>query len=128
MLIGGNLTLLFSAAASGRLVVPDGSVLAIEDVDESSYRVDRMLTALYDGGVFDRVSAVLVGEFTGCGPGKYRVPVEDVLYERLTRLGLPVLSGLAFGHGRWNEPLPFGLPAEVDGFTGQLGIGDDVSP
>src|SRR5580658_8417164 len=45
-LVGGNLTLLFSMAASGRLVLPAGAVLALEDVTERPYRVDRMLTAL----------------------------------------------------------------------------------
>jgi muramoyltetrapeptide carboxypeptidase len=127
VLFGGNLTLLFSAAASGRLHVPDGAVLALEDVTESSYRIDRMLTALRDAGVFDGVSAVLLGEFSDCLPGKHGVPVDQVLFERLSELRIPVLSGLAFGHGRWNEPLPFGLPAAVDAHAGVLSVGD-LSP
>src|SRR5690606_11921187 len=45
---GGNLTILFSEAASGRLKVPPGCCLLLEDVSETSYRVDRMLTALID--------------------------------------------------------------------------------
>jgi len=49
-LAGGNLTLLATAAVAGRLALPDGAVLALEDVTEASYRVDRMLSALLAGG------------------------------------------------------------------------------
>jgi muramoyltetrapeptide carboxypeptidase len=49
-LFGGNLTVLHTCAAAGRLRVPDGSVLVIEDVTESSYRLDRMLTTLAAAG------------------------------------------------------------------------------
>src|SRR5690606_13643480 len=53
-LFGGNLTLLFTLAASRRLQVPEGCLLVLEDVSELSYRVDRMLTALLAGGYLAR--------------------------------------------------------------------------
>ena len=49
-LVGGNLALLEAMAAAGRLQVPEGAVLFLEDVDERPYRVDRMLTSLPSGG------------------------------------------------------------------------------
>lgn len=121
-LAGGNLSLLFACQAAGRLRLPAGAVLAIEDVSEAAYRVDRMLSALLVGGVFDRVSAVLVGDFSECGPSR-GVSVEAVLRERLGTLRVPVLAGLPFGHHRFNEPLVFGLPATVDGDRGELVLG-----
>jgi muramoyltetrapeptide carboxypeptidase len=121
-LYGGNLSLLFACQAAGRLRLPEGAVLAIEDVSEAAYRVDRMLSALLAGGVFDRVSAVLVGDFTDCGPSR-GVSIESVLKERLGRLRVPVLAGLPFGHGDHNEPLIFGLPASVDADRGELTLG-----
>ncbi|MET0793976.1 MAG: LD-carboxypeptidase, partial [Polyangiaceae bacterium] len=42
-LAGGNLSLLFTCQATGRLKLPPGAILLIEDVTEASYRVDRML-------------------------------------------------------------------------------------
>jgi muramoyltetrapeptide carboxypeptidase len=113
-LFGGNLTVLFTCAASGRLRVPDGAVLVLEDVTESAYRLDRMLTALISAGSFDRVAAVVVGELTDCPTGPHGVPPLAVLRERLARLGVPVLAGLACGHGRRNLPIPLGLPAGVE--------------
>jgi muramoyltetrapeptide carboxypeptidase len=113
-LIGGNLTMLFAAQAAGRLRLPQGAILAIEDVTEAPYRVDRMLTALIVAGVFEPLSAVVVGDFTDCPAGRHGVAVEAVLAERLGTLGLPVLLGMPFGHGRPNVPLPLGLEAELD--------------
>ncbi|HTJ82602.1 MAG TPA: LD-carboxypeptidase, partial [Polyangiaceae bacterium] len=107
-LFGGNLTLLHACAAAGRLFVPEGAVVFLEDVTERPYRIDRMLTTLLVGGHFERASAVVLGEFTDCPPGPDRVRVEDVLRERLALLGIPVVSGLPCGHGRVNEPLVLG--------------------
>jgi muramoyltetrapeptide carboxypeptidase len=122
LLAGGNLTLLATCAMAGRLALPHGCVLAIEDVSEAPYRIDRMLSALLAGGSLDRVSAVVVGDFVDCEARRYAVTAEDVLRERLAQLRVPVLAGFRFGHGRWNEPLPFGLPAEVDAQDGTFVI------
>ncbi len=122
-LAGGNLAMLFTCAAAGRLYVPEGAVLAIEDVTESSYRLDRMLTALKVGGAFDCVAAVVVGGLTDCPAGPWRVDARDAVRSCLAELGVPVVAGLPFGHCRWNEPLPFGLSAEVDADAGTLVIG-----
>jgi muramoyltetrapeptide carboxypeptidase len=118
--VGGNLTVLFAAHAAGRLRLPDESVLFLEDVTESSYRIDRILSALITGRVFDRVAAVVLGDFTDCSGGPHRVPVEVVLTERLGVLQVPVLTGLPAGHGRYNAPLPFGMRARVNTRAGTL--------
>ncbi|HYQ17440.1 MAG TPA: LD-carboxypeptidase, partial [Polyangiaceae bacterium] len=78
-LVGGNLTVLFTCAVTGRLRFPDGAILALEDVTESSYRIDRMLSALRLGGHLRSVAGVALGGFTDCPPGPHRVPVEQVL-------------------------------------------------
>jgi len=113
-LFGGNLTVLFTLAAAGRLFVPDGAVLVLEDVTESAYRIDRMLTALLVGGAFDRVAAVVVGDLTDCPEGPHGVPAIDAVRERLGELGVPMLAGLRFGHDRQNVPLVLGSPARVE--------------
>lgn len=127
-LVGGNLTVLFTAHAAGRLRLSDGCVLALEDVTEASYRIDRMLTALLVAGVLDRVSAVVVGDFTDCPTGPHGVPVEAVLRERLGVLRVPILAGLRFGHGAQNVPLHFGLSANVEAGAARLGIGGPPGP
>ena len=123
---GGNLTVLFTCAVTGRLRLPDGAILALEDVTESSYRIDRMLSALRLGGHLRGVAGVALGGFTDCSPGPHRVPVEHVLARELAELDVPVVAGLPFGHDLPNEPLLLGAEAELDADhgllkTGQLG-------
>jgi len=120
-LAGGNLSLLFACQATQRLRLPDGAILAIEDVTESAYRVDRMLSALLASGTLDRISAVVVGDFTDC-PDSHGVSVQSVLEERLAAIDVPVVSGLCFGHGRYNEFVPLGIEAELDADAGRLVI------
>lgn len=114
-LFGGNLTMLHAAAAAGRLAVPAGAVLLLEDVTERPYRVDRVLATLAAGGHLARASAVVLGDFTECSPGPDGVRVEAVLEEHLGALGVPVLRGLPVGHGAVNDPVTLGAPARVEG-------------
>jgi muramoyltetrapeptide carboxypeptidase len=113
-LAGGNLTVLFTCAASGRLCLPEGCILFLEDVDEAPYRIDRMLTALWHSGALDRVAGVLLGSFTQCGPGRHGVTAEEVLRDRTSGLGVPVLAGAPAGHALPNVPLPLGYETTLD--------------
>jgi muramoyltetrapeptide carboxypeptidase len=114
-IVGGNLALLHAMAAAGRLAVPEGAVLALEDVTEAPYRVDRMLTSLRLGGHLARASAVVLGGFDRCTAGPDGRTVDDVLRERTQGLGVPVLAGAPFGHGAANEAFVLGSPVRVEG-------------
>jgi muramoyltetrapeptide carboxypeptidase len=115
-LCGGNLTVLAACAAAGRLLVPDGAVLFIEDVGEQAFRLDRVLTSLIVGGHLARLAAVVVGELCDCRGAN--PSAAEVVAERLVGLGIPVVSGLPVGHGRHNAPLTFGAVAHVEARAG----------
>lgn len=119
-LVGGNLTVLFTCAVTGRLRLPPGAILALEDVTEASYRIDRMLSALRVGGHLQGLAGVALGGFTDCPPGPHGVPVEQVLARELATWGVPVVTGLPFGHDLPNQPLLLGVEAELDAQTGCL--------
>jgi muramoyltetrapeptide carboxypeptidase len=112
-LFGGNLALLHASAAAGRLSVPDGAVVFLEDVTERPYRIDRMLTTLLVGGHFARARAFVLGDFADCAPGPDGTTAAVVLAELLAPLGVPVAAGLPSGHGRRNDPLVLGARARV---------------
>ena len=116
---GGNLALLEACAAAGRLEVPAGAVLFFEDCTERPYRIDRMLTSLAIAGHLARASAIVVGDFTDCPPGKDGVSVDDVLRARLSSLGVPVVCGAPFGHEDRNRPFVIGAEVEVVSGAGQ---------
>jgi muramoyltetrapeptide carboxypeptidase len=117
-LLGGNLEV-FSRLL-GTPYLPDlrGAILFLEEIGERPYRVDRLITHLDLAGVFDAVSAVVVGEFKDCNePQGSRLAspgITEVLEERLGRLPIPVVLGGKFGHGDTNAPLPYGTLAELD--------------
>jgi muramoyltetrapeptide carboxypeptidase len=102
-------------AAAGRLVVPAGCVLVLEDVDERPYRIDRMLTSMRLAGHLTRPAAIVLGSFTGSVAGKDGVTVEQVLAERTRDLGVPVLARAPFGHGGENLAFVLGREAVVRG-------------
>ncbi|WP_437301828.1 S66 peptidase family protein [Sorangium sp. So ce388] len=112
-LFGGNLALLHACAAAGRLRVPEGCVLLLEDVTERPYRIDRMLATLEVGGHLAQAAAVVLGDFDQCDPGPDGVTVGEVLRDRLLPLGVPVVAGLPIGHGLRNEPAILGGRARV---------------
>ena len=114
-LFGGNVALLHALAAAGRLHVPAGAILLLEDIGERPYRLDRMLVALRLGGHFARACAVVLGEFRDCGPGADGVTAAEVLTAETSALGIPVWRDAPFGHGPINRPLPLGLPAHLEG-------------
>ncbi|MFN5979738.1 MAG: LD-carboxypeptidase, partial [Pseudanabaena sp.] len=46
--------------------------------------------------------------------------MEDVWRDRLSDLGIPIVSNLPFGHDGENAPLPVGCFAEIDSDNGTL--------
>jgi len=117
VLAGGNLTLLLCSAASGRLRLPDGCLLFFEEVSEAPYRIDRMLTSLLTSGQLDHVAGFCIGDLSADGSTHATL---EVVRERLSPLGVPILAGLPIGHGKVNRCLPLGVPAQLE--AGELSL------
>ena len=115
---GGNLTVLTSLIGTPYFPQIKGGVLFLEDVGEHPYRVERMLTQLFQAGVLAQQKAVLIGQFTN-----YKlVPAHDKGFKLATvvdglrqQIKAPVLTGLPFGHVATKVLLPVG--AKVDLIT-----------
>lgn len=114
VVVGGNLSLLHAMAAAGRLVVPRGAVVVLEEVNEAPYRVDRMLTSLRLGGHLAHASAIVLGAFTRCATAPDGRRVDEVLAERTIDLGVPVLAGAPIGHEAHNEAFVLGRVARIE--------------
>jgi muramoyltetrapeptide carboxypeptidase len=119
-LLGGNLAVLSALIGTPYAPPLAGCVLFLEDVGERPYRVDRMLTTWAHAGWLAQPSAIVLGRFTEAEPGADGTTVEQVLRERLSGLGIPVLAGLPAGHVDDNLELPLGATAAVDAALGRL--------
>jgi muramoyltetrapeptide carboxypeptidase len=102
----------------------DGVILALEDVTEAPYRIDRALTQWRLMGAFSKVRGIALGRFSRCEPptGISSWTIAEVLRDRLQDLGIPIVSDLPFGHDGVNAALPVGQMAELDGDRGSLEI------
>lgn len=127
-LFGGNISILCAALGTPYYPSIKNAILFFEDVDELPYRFDRMLTQLLNAGQLQRVSGIAIGINKNCKDPKavkakeYRQTLEDVFKERLLPLGIPIVSGLPFGHVAANATLPLGVRATLDANRGDLVI------
>lgn len=121
-LVGGCLSLLAALAGTPWQFDYDGALLFIEEVGEEAYRVDRMLGTLLSSGRLDGLAGIMAGSMTRVTFGGVEDPerVRSLLLERFAPLGVPVATGLPFGHAVPNVPLPVGARASWDGGTRTL--------
>lgn len=117
VLVGGNLSLLASGIGTAEQGSARGGIVLLEDVTESPYRIDRMVTQLLRSGWFDGVRGIVLGSWAACGDP---AEVRELLAERLSPLGVPVLSGFGFGHVAGSPTLPLGVSASLDTELGTL--------
>ncbi|HEX8361738.1 MAG TPA: LD-carboxypeptidase [Longimicrobium sp.] len=121
-LLGGNLSLVAATLGTRYAIRAEGALLFLEEVGESSYRLDRLLTQLRLAGVLEAVAGVVIGAFSEA-PDEDNPAMPspaDVLRDRLGDLGVPVAMGFPFGHVEDNWTLPMGVRARLDADAGTL--------
>ena len=119
-LIGGNLTLL--TALLGTPFAPDfkNAILFLEETGEEPYDIDRMLTQLLLAGKLSQVAGIVFDRCPNCKPSDYKpafnvtFSLEEVLIDRLGKLGCPVLYGLNVGHEADKPTLPIGVKVTLN--------------
>ena len=114
VLWGGNLAVLTSMLGTPYFPNIKGGVLFLEDVGEHPYKVERMLTQLFNAGVLSQQKAIVFGQFTNYKlvPHDKGFKMKTVIDRLRTQLKIPILTGLPFGHVPTKVLLPVG--AKVD--------------
>jgi muramoyltetrapeptide carboxypeptidase len=127
-LVGGNLTLISTTLGTPYEIDTRGRILFLEDVDEQPYSVDRMLTHLRLAGKLDEAAGIVFGECADCRPRDFKPSFDstfslgEVLDNVLSKLRIPVLTGLTIGHTDDQLTLPLGVMATLDADKGELTI------
>jgi len=127
-LMGGNQDMLATTAGWG-LPSLEGAILLLEDVDKRLGFIDRQLTMLTNAGHLRGIAGIAVGRYFKCGPDETTQggwTALDVLRDRLERLNVPILGGLALGHGENTESIPIGTKATLDADKGTLTVAAGV--
>ncbi|EAN5370079.1 muramoyltetrapeptide carboxypeptidase [Salmonella enterica] len=112
---GGNLAMLISLIGTPWMPTIDKGILVLEDVNEHPFRVERMLLQLEYAGILNRQSAIVLGSFSGAAPNEYDAGyyLESVYAFLRSRLSVPLITGLDFGHEQRTVTLPIGANATL---------------
>ncbi len=123
-LAGGNLALVASLVGTPYAVPLDGAILVLEDVNESVYRIDRMLTQLRLAGALDKIAGIVFGQFTAIPDEAANVewPLGRALAEAAERCGVPCVSDFSIGHVDDQYTIALGATAVLDADNNTLVI------
>lgn len=124
-LIGGNLNTMWSIWGSEYMPpIRHGDVLLIEDSLKSIATVERLFVFLSLNGIFERVSAILLGKHEGFQDmGTQRRPI-DVLHEVLGDRRLPIVDGVDCCHTHPMLTMPIGARVAIDFDDGAIDVVD----
>jgi len=124
-LVGGCLSVLVAMLAGplAKRMRPDGAWLALEDIGEEPYRIDRHLAALKLAGWFDRVAGVLIGRFHADGEDQLSAVLEYLKYHLPADRRLPVVTTDSFGHAWPMVPVPINTPLQMHVTGRKVSIG-----
>lgn len=117
VLIPANLSLLVALLGTPYCPSLDGSILLIEEIDETPASLDRMFERLRLSGACERLGGLILGQFTNCVPRENASLDADgaQLSEDWARaLGVPAIAGFPHGHEAFCLTLPVGVPARLE--------------
>ncbi|PCJ94044.1 MAG: LD-carboxypeptidase [Flavobacteriaceae bacterium] len=114
-LVGGSLTLINALIGTAHEIDFTNTIVCIEDVEESPYRIDRMLTQLIEGKTFHKASGIVFGVCKGCDKPKRlnSFTLKEVIMDRVQPLQIPAVYGMSFGHIQNNFTFPIGIDAKL---------------
>ena len=118
-LVGGNLSVLYSLLGSRSFPDLRGCILALEDLDEYHYHLDRMMQGLRRADVFVGVLAVVAGDFSDLKDHErpFGRTWSQILREAVPA-EIPVVEHFGFGHENRNLTFIHGLPHALDATLG----------
>jgi muramoyltetrapeptide carboxypeptidase len=112
---GGNLAVVTSLIGTPYLPPVQGGILFLEDVNEQPFRIERMLYQLHLSGILAQQQALVLGDFSGGKPYDYDngYDLHTMIEQVRSVVGIPVITGLQFGHIPNMLTLPVGADAHL---------------
>ncbi len=115
ILRGGNLSVLYGLRGTKYDFPAEETILFIEDIGERPYHVDRMMNNLKLSGVLEKLSGLIVGQFT-----EYEEDISlgrevyQLIFDAVKEYEYPVCFNFPVGHVSLNYPLICGNPVELN--------------
>lgn len=123
-IIGGNLSILYSLCGSESAINTTGKILFLEDLCEYLYATDRMLQNIKRNGLFDNLAGVIIGGFSDMkdGPIPFGKNAEELIFDYVKHLDIPIFTGFPAGHINDNRSLIFGHPVNMKVESGTINL------
>jgi muramoyltetrapeptide carboxypeptidase len=116
ILIGGNLSILYSLIGTNLQAPYENAILFIEDVGEALYAVDRMFFSFAKAGILDTIKGLIVGGMTDLKDSE--IPFGKTYYEIILShfeyRKIPIIFDFPAGHLDDNRALILGKKTQID--------------
>lgn len=110
-ILGGNLAVFASMMGTDLMPCSDKKILMFEDVNEAGYQIMRFATQFAMAGLWDKCSAILLGEFTKTDQ-YYDFVLNSILGRFL--VDIPVYKINHIGHIPHNRPIILNTPIKIE--------------
>ena len=115
VVVGGNLSMLYSLCGSSSSISTKGKILFIEDLDEYLYHIDRMLQNLKRNGMLDQLEGLIIGGMTKMNDNDipFGQSAEEIILSICDDYNYPIVFNFPAGHLDDNRALILGRKAEL---------------
>lgn len=110
IIVGGNISVLYSLLGSDIFPDTKDKILFIEDLDEYLYHIDRMMMAFERAGVLDEIRGLVVGGLTKMHDNEvpFGKTAEEIIQEKVNGKNIPVIFNFPAGHVYDNRAIVLG--------------------
>ncbi len=115
LLVGGNLSVMYSLLGSSSDIDTRGKILFLEDLDEYLYHIDRMMMALKRTSKLEHLVGIIVGGMNDMKDNAipYGKTAEEIIREHVQGYDYPVCFGFPAGHESQNLSLILGRTVDL---------------
>lgn len=116
ILVGGNLSVLYSLLGSNSFPETEDKILFLEDLDEYLYHIDRMMMGLKRAGKLTNLKGLVVGGMTKMNDNTvpFGKTAEEIICDIVMEYDYPVYFGFPAGHIDDNRALVMGGKARIE--------------
>ena len=110
VLVGGNLSIIYSLCGTDIDLDCTDRILFFEDLDEYNYHIDRIFMNFKKGGKLNSLKGIIVGGMTDIKDSSipFGKSVEQIVLESVNHLNIPICFGFPAGHFSDNRALILG--------------------
>ena len=115
ILIGGNLSILYSLAGTPFDIATSKNILLLEDLDEYLYHIDRMMMNLKHSGKLSNLAGLIIGGMTEMNDNTvpFGITANEIIAETVSKYHYPVCYNFPSGHSNDNRALILGRKVEL---------------